>query len=113
MESCRAIVIVERSINPPMRFCDTSRKRTGSAYAFGSYGQALAFLQETRVDSVVIEFDVGTDTLDFCDAVKALKVPIVVSPYLEPGDLKRYGVREPGLSLRAGDVRKRTSSRQT
>lgn len=110
MESCRAIVIVERSINCPMWFCDTRRKPAGSAYAFGSYGQALAFVQETRVDSVVIEFDVDTDTLDFCDAVKALKVPIVVSLNgLEAQSLTKYGISAPPVFYRAGDVRRKTS----
>lgn len=93
MQSCRAIVIVERSSNHRMWFYDTRHKRTGGAYVFGSYGQALAFVRATKVDSVVIEFDVEADTLDFCDALKALKVPIVVSANsLEPRDLTQYGI---------------------
>jgi hypothetical protein len=93
MGSYRAIVIVERSSNQRMRFCDARHKRNGSAYVFGSYGQALAFVRATKVDSVVIEFDVEADTLDFSDAVKALKVPLVVSANsLEPRDLSQYGI---------------------
>lgn len=110
MGSYRAIVIVVRSTNHPMRFCDTRRKRSGSAYVFGSYGQALAFVQETKVNSVVIEFDVEKETLDFCDAVKALKVPIIVSAgSLEPHDLTQYGIDRSEVIYPAGTSQRKAS----
>jgi len=110
MGSYRAIVIVERSTNHPMRFCDTRHKRSGSAYVFASYGQALAFVQETKVDSVVIEFDVETDTLDFCDAVKALKIPIVVAASsLEPHNLTQYGIDGGRVVHAAGAFQRKAS----
>ncbi len=110
MGNYRAIVIVERSTNHRMRFCDMRRKRNGSAYVFGSYGQALAFVQETKVNSVVIEFDVEKETLDFCDAVKALKVPIVVSASsLEPQDLAQYGLDGAEVIYPAGTFQRKAS----
>ncbi|WP_045834994.1 hypothetical protein [Hyphomicrobium sp. 99] len=110
MENYRAIVIVERSINQPMRFCDTRHKRSGSAYVFGSYGEALAFVQGTKVNSVVIEFDVEADTLDFCDAVKALKVPIVVSANsLEPQNLTQFGISGSSVFYPAGATQRKAS----
>ncbi|CAA2142713.1 hypothetical protein [Hyphomicrobium sp. ghe19] len=110
MGSYRAIVIVERSSNHRMRFCDARQKRNGSAYVFGSYGQALEFVRKAKVDSVVIEFDVEADTLDFCDAVKALEVPIVVSANsLEPRDLSQYGIRGSDVFYPAHPSRRRAS----
>lgn len=110
MGSYRAIVIVERSSNQRMRFCDARQKRNGSAYVFGSYSHALAFVRTTKVDSVVIEFDVEADTLDFCDAVKALEVPIVVSANsLEPRDLSQFGISGSDVIYPAHPSRRRAS----
>lgn len=51
-------------------------------------------MQSTKTQTVVIEFSVETDTLDFYDAVKALNVPIIFSGNrLEPSQFPQLGIR--------------------
>lgn len=47
------------------------------AYVFHAFEPALAFLRSSQADTVVVEFSVEADTLDFYDAAKALRVPII------------------------------------
>ena len=95
MDGFKAIVIVDRSSNYGMRLRDTLQRRNAVAYVFKKYAPALAFMRATKVDTVVVEFDVEVETLDFCDAAKALKIPILFSAKaLQPDELTEYGVRE-------------------
>ena len=90
MGGFKAIVIVERP-------SDYGTQRGGAlhqrnvAHAFSSFAPALAFMRTSKAGAVVVEFDVEVETLDFYDAAKALKVPVVFtanSPML--GDLTQY-----------------------
>lgn len=64
-------------------------------YAFEAFAAALSFMQSTKAATVVIEFSVETDTLDFYDAVKALKVPVIFSANrLGPPQFSQLGIRE-------------------
>lgn len=68
---------------------------TNRVYAFEAFSAALAFMQSTKAATVIIEFSVETDTLDFYDAVKALKVPVIFSAdRLGPSQFARLGIRE-------------------
>lgn len=67
----------------------------GRAYAFEAFSAALAFMQSAKAAvTVIIEFSVETDTLDFYDAVKVLKVPVVFSANsLRPSEFAQLGIR--------------------
>lgn len=80
----RAIVIRRRANTAP----------DNRAFAFEAFSAALAFMQSTKAATVVIEFSVETDTLDFYDAVKALKVPVVFAANrLDPLQFYELGIR--------------------
>ena len=80
-EVFKAIVIEGRSHND---------KRS---YAFEGFSAALAFMQSKKSEMVIVEFSVETDTLDFYDAVKALRVPIIFSANrLEPSQFAAFGI---------------------
>lgn len=84
-DDLKAIVISGRS-------CESAR---GRAYAFEAFSAALAFMQSAKAAvTVIIEFSVETDTLDFYDAVKVLKVPVVFSANsLRPSEFAQLGIR--------------------
>lgn len=83
-DDLKAIVISGRS-------CEAAR---GRAYAFEAFSAALAFMQSAKAVTVIIEFSVETDTLDFYDAVKVLKVPVVFSANsLRPSEFAQLGIR--------------------
>lgn len=87
-DDLKAIVISGRS----------SEVAKGQAYAFEAFASALEFMQSAKAVTVIIEFSVETDTLDFYDAVKVLKVPVVFSANnLRPSEFGQFGIR-------AGDV---------
>jgi hypothetical protein len=93
MDDFKAIVIID-SRNHEMRLRDTHQQRQAFAYVFKEYAPALAFMQASKVETVVVEFDVEIETLNFWDAAKDLKIPVVISTNsLKPHDLTRYGVR--------------------
>jgi hypothetical protein len=51
-------------------------------------------MQSAKAVTVIIEFSVETDTLDFYDAVKVLKVPVVFSANsLRPSEFAQLGIR--------------------
>ncbi len=93
MDGFQAIVIVEHPRKHGTRLRHTPSHRNTLAYAFSAFAPALEFMRTTKSDAVVIEFDVEVETMDFCDAVKALMVPIIFSANgLEPNDLGQYGL---------------------
>lgn len=93
MDGFQAIVVVKRPRKHGTKLRHTTSHRNTLAYAFNSFAPALAFMRATKADAVVVEFDVEVETMDFCDAVKALKVPIIFSATsLEPHDLTQYGL---------------------
>ena len=92
MDGFQAIVVVERPRKHVTQLRHTPSHRSTVAYAFNSFASALAFMRATKTDAVVVEFDVEVETMDFCDAVKALKVPVVFSATsLETSDPQQYG----------------------
>jgi hypothetical protein len=93
MDGFKAIVIVECPKGYAMQRRDAPCHGNTLAYAFRSYRVALAFLRGTKAQTVIVEFDVEVETMDFCDAVKALKVRVIFSGNsLEPRDLTQYGL---------------------
>lgn len=69
----------------------TERRRP---HAFASFAAALVFMKSTKGWTVLIEFSVETDTLDFYDAVKALGVPVIFSAdRLNPSQFSQFGIR--------------------
>jgi hypothetical protein len=85
-------VIVERPRKHGKQLRHTPSHWNTVAYAFNSFTPALAFMRATKANAVVVEFDVEVETMDFCDAAKALKVPIVFSANsLETSDPTLYG----------------------
>lgn len=93
MEGFKAIVIVGRPGGSGTR-CDGSLSGPRSvAYAFSAFSPALAFMRGTKSQKVVVEFGVEVDTLDFYDAVKILKVPVIFSANrLEPSRLCDFDI---------------------
>ncbi len=93
-DDLKAIVIVGRSSSRRAGDADASHRDRSLAHAFEAFSTALAFIQSTKTQTVVIEFSVETDTLDFYDAVKALNVPVVFSANrLEPSQFPQLGIR--------------------
>ncbi|CCB67438.1 MULTISPECIES: hypothetical protein [unclassified Hyphomicrobium] len=71
-----------------------SEAAKGRAYAFEAFSAALAFMRSAKAVTVIIEFSVETDTLDFYDAVKVLKVPVVFSANsLQPSEFAQFGIK--------------------
>ena len=92
MDGFQAIVVVERPRKHVTQLRHTPSHRSTVAYAFNSFAPALAFMQATKADAVVVEFDVEVETMDFCDDAKALKVPVIFSANgLETNDPTLYG----------------------
>jgi len=48
-----------------------------TAHVFNSYAAALTLLRRKKIDSVVIQFARDAATVDFCEAVRSLNVPLV------------------------------------
>jgi hypothetical protein len=88
----KAIVIAGRSTNRGAR--DPNAPHSNCGYAFEAFATALAFMRSTKAQTLIIEFSVETDTLDFYDAVKTLGVPVVFSANrLEPSQFAQFGIK--------------------
>jgi hypothetical protein len=110
VDGFQAIVVVERPRKHGTQLRHTSSHRNTVAYAFNSFAPALAFMRATKVDAVVVEFDIEVETMDFCDAAKALKVPIIFSANgLEPHDLAQYGLSASDVIYPARTIDRRAS----
>ena len=110
MDGFQAIVVVERPRKLGTQLRHTPSHRNTVAYAFNSFARALAFMRATKADAVVVEFEVEVETMDFCDAVKALKVPIIFSATsLEPHDLPQYGLSRLDVIYPARTIDRRAS----
>ena len=63
-------------------------------HAFSSFAAALAFIKSIKCSTVIVEFGVETDTLDFYDAVKALGLPVIFSANpLGAAQFSQFGIR--------------------
>ena len=110
MDGFQAIVVVERPRKHGTQLRHTPSQRNTVAYAFNSFAPALAFMQATKAEAVVVEYDVEVETMDFCDAVKALKVPVIFSANsLEPHDLAQYGLSASDVIYPARTIDRRAS----
>ncbi len=90
----KALIVVGRPANHRVADPNLGHINRAVAYAFEAFATALAFMQRTPVETVVIEFSVETETLDFYDALKILKVPVVFSANrLEPSQFAQFGIR--------------------
>ncbi|MFT3733284.1 MAG: hypothetical protein QM780_18010 [Hyphomicrobium sp.] len=88
----KAFVIVGGAGNNGMRASDACCDHR--AYAFDAFSSALAFMRSTKSQSVIVEFSVETDTLDFYDAAKLLNVPVVFSVNrLQASEVGQFGMR--------------------
>lgn len=47
------------------------------AHVFNTYAAALTLLRRKKIDTVVIQFARDTATVNFCEAVRSLNVPLV------------------------------------
>ncbi len=110
MDGFQAIVVVERPRKQGTRRRHTPSRRNTLAYVFNSFAPALDFMRATKADAVVVEFDVEVATMDFCDAVRALRVPIIFSANsLEPNDLAQYGLSASDVIYPASTIDRRAS----
>jgi hypothetical protein len=71
---------------------------TGAAHrrphAFVSFAAALPFIETAKECTVLIEFSVDLDTLDFYDAMKAIGVPVIFSANrLDTSQFSQFGIR--------------------
>lgn len=88
----QSVVIVDRSRASGFRLRSALVKNNVTAHVFNNYAAALRLLERKSVDTVVVEFDTDRDTVNFCNAVKAMKVPVVYSSGpIDSHDLRQYG----------------------
>jgi hypothetical protein len=60
-------------------------------HVFNSYAAALILLQRKRIDTVVTKFATDAASLEFCDAVRRLNIPLVYSSApVDDDDLRQY-----------------------
>ena len=110
MDGFQAIVVVERPRKHGKQLRPTASYRNTVAYVFNAFAPALAFMRATKADAVVVEFDVEVETMDFCDAVKALKVPVIFSANsLEPHALAQHGLSASDVIYPARTIDRRAS----
>jgi len=97
----KSVVIVDRSHSSGYRLRNSLLKSEVTAHVFDAFAPALALLKCKKIDTVVVEFDTDKATVDFCDAVRTLHIPLVYSSTpIEPHDLRQYGfdIMFPGLA---------------
>lgn len=71
-----------------------SSSRANRPHVFNTFSSALAFMRGTRASTVIIEFSVEVETLDFYDAVKAISVPVIFSANrLDASQFSQLGIR--------------------
>lgn len=75
----KSIIIVDRSHSCGCRLRNSLLVTGDTPHVFNSFAPALRLLQTKRIDTVVVEFATDQETLDFCDKVKALHIPVVYS----------------------------------
>ncbi len=110
MDGFKAIVVVERPRKHGTRLRHTLSRRNTLAYEFNSFAPALAFMRATKAEAVVVEFEVEVETMDFCDAVKMLNVPIIFSAAsLEPHDLAQCGLSASDVIYPSSTIDRRAS----
>lgn len=88
----KSVVIVDRSRASGFRLRSALVKSDVTAHVFNNFPAALRLLERKAVDTVVVEFDTDHATVDFCKAVRAMKVPLVYSSApIEAHDLRQFG----------------------
>jgi hypothetical protein len=88
----KAIVIAGHSNNWGAN--DPAARHNSRAYVFEAFSDVLNFIRSTKAVTLIIEFSVETDTLDFYDEVKKLGVPVVFSANsLGPSQFSKFGIR--------------------
>lgn len=48
-----------------------------TAHVFNTYAAALTLLRRKKIDTVVVQFARDAATVDFCETVRSLDVPVV------------------------------------
>jgi hypothetical protein len=87
-----SVLIVDRSRAAGYRLRECLLKSDTMAHVFDGFVPALAMLRRKKIDTVVVEFDADKATIDFCNAVKDLHVPIVYSSApVQPLDPRQFG----------------------
>lgn len=88
----KSVVIVDRSRASGYSLRSALVKSDVIAHVFNNFPSALRMLERKAVATVVVEFDTDRETVEFCDAVRAMKVPVVYSSApVEPHDLRQFG----------------------
>jgi hypothetical protein len=88
----KSIVIVDRSHANGYRLRNALLKSEVTAHVFDAFAPALALIKSKKIDTVVVKFDTDKATVEFCNAVRELQIPVVYSSTpIEPHDLRQYG----------------------
>ena len=68
-------------VDPSHSFANLLRAKLvtcgATAHIFASYKAALMVLESKKIDSVVVPFDAAHETIDFCEVVRTLRVPLI------------------------------------
>lgn len=88
----KSVIIVDRSRASGFRLRSALVNSNVTAHVFNNFASALRLLERKAIDSVVVEFDTDRDTVNFCNAVKAMNVPVVYSSGpIDAHDLRQFG----------------------
>jgi hypothetical protein len=92
--SAPAYVIIDRSLGASYVVRSHLLNIGADVHVFASYSAALLLLQRKKIACVLIEFDNDKPTVDFCNAVRRIGVPLVFSASpVAPHDLRQFGFR--------------------
>lgn len=75
--STRSVIIVSTPGCVPHHIRNALLNTGATTHVFNSYAAALTLLRRKKIDTVVIQFARDTATVNFCEAVRSLNVPVV------------------------------------
>jgi precorrin-6x reductase len=89
--AAKSIVVVDQLRIFGVDLRNSIAKSGDTAHVFSSFRPALQMLKRKKVDAVVVQFDSGRATREFCNAAKELGVPVVyTSSPIGPLDPRQY-----------------------
>ncbi len=90
--SGKSIVVVDQSRMFGVDLRNSIAKTGDMAHVFSSFPPSLQILKIKKVDAVVVQFESDKVTRAFCNAAKALGVPVIYTPSpVGPLDPRQYG----------------------
>jgi two-component SAPR family response regulator len=88
----QSVLIVDRSHTSGYLLRNSLMRSDVVTHVFNAYAPALELLRRTKIETVVVEFTNDKETIEFCETVKAMHVPIVfASAPIKAKDLNLYG----------------------